>query len=221
MPVPTHFRFTFRGDFVGTPEHWSFGLHYRRNIDLGPDAGLADIDKAAVTSAVDFFFSLNGVKIPSNAKMTDWRVYQIGTDGKAEGDIHVEDVSALTVTGAATPIYPPQVALAITKVADDRGPGRLGRFYLPTAAPIATDLRLSVSEATAIGNEVQAFLKSISDAIDIPGTLVSSPCVNISAVGAGVLQDVDHVEVGRVLDTLRSRRRSMLEERVELGQIDW
>lgn len=221
MPVPTHFRFTFRGDFVGTPEHWSFGLAYEREVGAGGDAGIDAVDKAAVTAATDFWFGGNGSRIPNNAKMTDWRLYVIGADGKAEGDIHVEDVSAISVTGASAPVYPPQVALAITKVGDNRGPAKLGRFYLPTTAPFGADMRLSVGEATSIGNEVQAWMKGISDAIDLPGTVASSSALNISSVGAGVKQMVDHCEVGRVLDTLRSRRRSLLEERVELGQIDW
>jgi hypothetical protein len=221
MPVPTHFLFTFRGDFTSTPEHWSFGIRYRRDQPAGADAGIGDVDKDAVSTACDTFFGSSFGRIPNNVKMTDWRLYVIGTDGKAQGDIHVQDVSADSIQGADAPKYPPQVALAITKVSDDRGLARLGRFYLPTNAPLASDQRLSVSEATATHDAVVAFLKGISDAIDLPGFVNSSAAVNISSRGAGVLQEVDHLEVGRVLDTLRSRRRSMLEERVVGGQIDW
>jgi hypothetical protein len=35
------------------------------------------------------------------------------------------------------------------------------------------------------------------------------------------MQGVDHIEVGRVYDTIRSRRRSLLEERFVGAQIDW
>jgi hypothetical protein len=97
----------------------------------------------------------------------------------------------------------------------------LGRFYLPTNLALETDRRLSVTTAENAAVVIGTFLKGISGAIDLPGTVLSSSAVNVSSVGAGLLQRVDHIEVGRVLDTLRSRRRSMLEERVVGGQIDW
>jgi len=220
MPVPTHFKFTFRGDFTGTPEHWSFGLHYRKDV-LAADATVGDVDQGAVTSACDTFFGSSFGRIPNICKMTDWRLYDIGTDGRAQGDIVVVDVSADSIQGADNPKYPPQVALAITKVGDDRGLARLGRFYLPTNAPLASDQRLSESEASATADAVTQFVKDISGAIDLPGTLESSPLLNVSNRGAGAKQEVDHLEVGRVLDTLRRRRRSLLEERHIHGQIDW
>lgn len=221
MPTPVHMRFTFRGDFVSTPEHWSFGLQFSRDNPGEPDSTVSDIDVDAVTTACDTFFGASFSRIPNNAKMTDWRAYSIGPAGTAEGDILVTDVSALDIKGLDAPKYPPQVALVVTKVANDRGLAQFGRFYLPTNAPLATDQRVSVSEATATADAATQFMKDVSDAIDVGGFAVSSEGLNISNRGGGVRQTVDHLELGRVLDTLRSRRRSMLEERHVHGHIDW
>jgi hypothetical protein len=78
-----------------------------------------------------------------------------------------------------------------------------------------------VTDVTNLAGAVTDFLKDISDAIDIPGSLLSAAAANVSQSSGGVLQEVDHVEVGRCLDTLRNRRKSMDEDRVIGGQIDW
>lgn len=224
MAVPTHFRITARGDFTGTPEQWSFGFHFKREQGTGPDAGLSDIDDAAVTAAFAAFFTAGAPSINNKVKMTDWRAYVIGTDGHMEGNPKVVDVSSVPIVGAAQLVYPPQIALVATLVADNRGPARFGRFFIPgPGVPIDTSWRLSEQVCIDTAEKVTQLLKGVSDAIDIPGGLESSAAVNVSTRGgvAGTLQDVDHVEVGRALDTLRSRRRSLVEERHIHGQIDW
>lgn len=225
VPVPTHFKFTFRGVFLNTPETWVFGVHFNRNVGSGPDAGLGDVSDSGVTTALQGLFSgLNGPSIHNAVQAMDWRCYVIGTDGRAEGNIKVVDVSALNIKGVGTTKQPPQLATAVTTVADNRGPAKLGRFYLPGLVPVmGTDLRMSVTDAQFIAQKANNFLKGISGAIDLPGTIASSAGINVSTGGgaAGTRQDIDHCEVGRVVDTLRSRRRSMVEDRQTGGQIDW
>jgi hypothetical protein len=67
-------------------------------------------------------------------------------------------------------------------------------------------------------------MKAVSDGIDLEVTQ-SAVGLNISATSvsnpAGVRQEIDHLEVGRVYDTLRNRRKSMLEDRIVHGPIDW
>ena len=223
MPVPTHFKIVFRGIFENTEETWSFGTHFSRTVEAGPDAGVGAINTGAVTTALDTFFGTAGAFIPSWVRASDWRAYEIGTDGLMENEPLMVDVMPDDIQGVASGSRnPPQIALAVTTVGDNRGPGRFGRFYLPTAAIVElADFRVSIVNATSVATAATAFLKGISDAIDLPGTIGSSSALNISKSGAGFKQQVDHVEVGRVLDTLRSRRRALLEERVVGGQIDW
>jgi hypothetical protein len=222
MTVPTHFKFTFRGKFQSTPEIWSFGVKFARDVEEGPDAGLGDIDQGAVTTALTDYFNFSGAGVSGFVLATDWRAYVIGTDGRMEGDPLVVDVSDAGIQGHGTNRYPPQVALAITTVAPNRGPARFGRWYLPGPTQgMGTDLRLTVTDAQAYGEAAAAFLKDISDAIDLPGTVSSSAGVHASSGGGGTLQAIDHVEVGRVFDTTRTRRNAMLEDREVRAHIDW
>jgi hypothetical protein len=222
MTVPTHFKFTFRGVFQSTPEIWSFGVKFARNVDQGPDAGLSDINQSAVTDALRDYFAFSGAGVSGFVLAKDWRCYVIGTNGRMEGDPLVVDVSGEGIQGAGTNRYPPQVALAITTVAPERGPARFGRWFLPGPTQgLGTDLRLTVTDAQAYGEAGAAFLKDISAAIDLPGTIASAAAVHASPGGGGTLQAIDHVEVGRVLDTIRTRRNSMLEAREIRAHIDW
>lgn len=224
MAVPTHFKLSFRGVFVGTPEIWNFGVKFSRTVGTGPDAGVSDISTSGVTSAITAFMHDSGAPWSDKVQLTEWRAYQIGTDGRMQGLPKIVDVTTSNIKGLSTNVYPPQVALCVTLVGAARGPGRFGRFYMPgPTAAMAADMRLGVGGANAYATSAVTFLKAVSSAIDLPGTIASSSCVNISPGGgsAGTLQQVDHVEVGRTLDTLRSRRNGMLEDRVALGHIDW
>lgn len=225
MAVPTHFKFTFRGKFLNTSEIWSFGVHFNRNVLAGPDAGLADVNESAVTAAITQLIAGSGFGVFNTyTQVTDWRAYQIGTDGRMEGNPLVVDIEASNIKGAGGNRFPPQIALVVTTVADNRGPARFGRFYLPgPAATLETDFRLSVENTTAYAEKATEFLKDLSGAIDVPGTIQSSAGINVSTRGSvdGTKQEIDHVEVGRVYDTLRTRRNALVEERVIHGQIDW
>lgn len=224
MPVPTHFKFTFRGVFTGTPEIWSFGVKFERTVGGGGDAGVEDVDDATVTTAITDFLASTSAPICTIVKCTDWRCYVIGTDGRMEGNPKIVDVSEGAINGTAALKYPPQIALVATTVALNRGPARFGRFYIPgPAGSMASDMRLSEATATVYAQSVSAFLKKISDAVDLPGTILSASGLNVSPGGgsSGTAQRIDHVEVGRALDTLRSRRTALLEERFADATIDW
>lgn len=223
MAVPTHFKFVFRGIFENTEEEWSFSVKYRRDVQNFPDATVEDIDDAAVTAALTALMGASGVgAFSSSILATEWRAYAQGTDNRAEGDIK-KVILGTPARGGTPNKYPSQISLCVTTVADDRGPGRLGRFYLPAPTGALTDFRLTTTIATNYAVVTTAFLKAVSDAIDLPNTTDSAPAVNISGlpVLTGTKQDIDHVEVGLVLDTIQTRRRQLVEERYEHTQIDW
>lgn len=225
MPVPTHFRLVVRGHFDSSPEEWSFSTKYSRDSPAAPDADLGDINEGGVTTAIQTL--LQSANFQSNVVADDWRMYQIGTDGLMEGDgplLH--EFTPNTVKGTGSLRYPPQIALVVTTVAQHRGAARFGRFYLPgPGKPISTDGRITDADAGAMRGIATSFMKSVSDQIDVGGVLVSSKGVNISPGPAGsaggTRQDIEHLEVGRALDTLRNRRKSLLEERNIGGHIDW
>lgn len=223
VTVPTHFRFSIRGIFGDTPEGWNYGFHFNRSVAASADAGLSDIDEAAVSSALATFHAQTFFSMLSI--LTEWRAYVIGTNGKMEGNGPLLHEYGTPVPGGSSgSFFPPQVALAVTTVADNRGPAERGRFYLPgVRLTPAADMRISEAEADTITDATVDMLKGISAAIDMPATIESSAAANVSGlpVGTGTKQDIDHLETGRVYDTIRSRRRSLLEERFVGGQIDW
>lgn len=225
MTVPKHFKFTFRGVFAGSPEEWSFGVKFDSVHSGDPDAHLDNIDSGAVTSAITTF--LNGPHVGQHVVLVDWRAYEIGADGRMLGN------GPLLVTPTANSIkgsgqswqYPAQISLAITTVADNRGPAKLNRFYLPgPTRTLGSDGRLAVADTQDYASRAVDFLKGISGAIDFPISLRSSAGVNISdrPAGAGTIQEIDHVEVGRVYDIISTRRNQLLEARERSsGSIDW
>lgn len=225
VAVPTHFKFVFRGVFRSSPETWSFSCRMSRDNTIGVDALLTDISVAGVDAAV--FGLMQSTLIRDTVEMVDWRAYIIGADGLMEGNGPLlREYAPAELKGTATGVqFPPQVALVVTTVGPNRGPARFGRFYLPgPSKALQADSRLSIADAAAYVTVTTNFLKAVSDSIDLEGTQ-SSEGLNISPGPAGsaegTRQAIDHVEVGRVYDTLRNRRKSLLEEREVSGHIDW
>ena len=221
MPVKSHLKIVFRGVFLNSPEIWSFSTKWSRNVVAGGDAGTADIDQSAVTAALSAF--MGTALFQNNTSCTEWRAYQIGTDGLTEGNPLLVDISATPVTGTgSTRNYPTDVALCITTVADNRGHARFGRFYLPGPhSGLDNGRRIPLSDVTAMSDACTDFLKGVSDSIDLPGTIDSSEMLNISNDSASTAQTVDHIKVGRVFDRISRRRNALDEDYFEGGHIDW
>lgn len=225
MPVPTHFRMTVRGIFVGTEETWSNVFHFNRDNIASTDAQLGDVHEGEVDDAVAAFYG-SGFVSPL-VEVSDWRFYIIGTDNKMEGNgpkLREYETNELR-GGAGTTPFPAQVTLCISTVAPNRGPAQFGRFYLPgPTRPIGSDFRISAADAITYQGLAVQFLKDVSDAIDLEQTQ-SAVGLHVSKgpVGSstGTRQTIDHVRVGRVYDTMQSRRRSLEEDYQESGHIDW
>jgi len=224
MTVPTHFKFTFRGHFEDSPEFWSFGCFFQRSNPGNPDAGLDDISESGVTAAIATFMA--NAFMATVTRLDDWRAYVIGTNGKMEGNaplLHIVDPGS-PIAGAGGLSHPYQVCVVATRVAADRGPAKLGRMYLPClAAPLSTGGRMTTATALSIAQATSAFLKDISDSIDMAGIENSSEALNISKqpVVTGSKQVVDHIRVGRAFDTMQSRRTNLDEDYQEDTAIDW
>lgn len=225
MPVPTHFRLTVRGVFLGTLEAWSNTFHFSRANEGAGDAGLDDVSESGVTDAVVAFYGA-GFVAPM-VGVSDWRLYQIGTDNKMEGNgpLQHEFVAGEVHGNAGATVYPPQIALAISTVAVNRGAAQFGRFYLPgPTRPLDGTARISAADANVYVGITEIFLKSVSDQIDLLG-IVQSAAVHVSPGPAGspngTIQEIDHVRCGRVYDTIRTRRQSLEEDYQAGGHIDW
>jgi hypothetical protein len=225
VAVPVHFKLVVRGVFLTTPETWSFSTKYSRDKAGLPDLGSDDVDGPQITTAVTTL--LANSHFSSAVGVSDWRMYAIGPDGlmsNPEGPKMVTFAPG-AIKGTGTVRFPPQIALCCTTVASNRGPARFGRFYLPGPADaIDTDLRYTDAQAAVYRTLATQFMKDVSNSIDM-GLGSSSEGLNISdgpaGSSTGTRQSIDHMEVGRVLDTLRNRRKGLVEARNVGGHIDW
>lgn len=216
-----HIRMVVRGEFIGTPEEWSYSLKFRKVNPSNPDTETGDFQKAGVEAAIAAFHGAS--RFHDRVRVTGWRLYDILPTGLTDGNPRVEEYAAGTgPTGTGGNRTPLQVSLCMTHVAANRGAARFGRAFLPGPnLVLQPDMRITDVAALAFATDYVTYVKAISNAIDIPGSLVSVPMVNTSNVGAGREQEIDHISCGRVPDTIRRRRRQLLEEPAVSGHIDW
>lgn len=162
----------------------------------------------AVIDAVSTFHQASAL-IANEARITTIKLNQIGTDGRyvSEEDTVLYDFET-PLPGASVVKYPPQVALAISlKTAKQRGRARAGRFYIPyPAAPLSSNGYMAANEAQNVADIATVFLNSLNAAMTLSRVGV------VSNLGTGHEEPVTHVEVGRIFDTIRSRRRSLKED---------
>lgn len=209
MAYPGNFaRLVVSGTLYGA-ETFAWGLSvipdFPSGGDLNPSALIGQ-----VASAVEDYWST--VDVSAAAAITMVKFNLIGPDGRYVSD----DETVLQefdppVSGVGTLGVPPQIALAISLVTNRaRGRGSRGRFYLPTpSVALESNGRLS---ATAAQRNADASLAFINDLNTIVG---DGWRVGVASdVGSGVFVPVTAVRVGRVYDTIRSRRRSLAEDYV-------
>lgn len=152
----------------------------------------------------------------SSVKLTSVKVNRIGTDGKYMDSTTFESVFGSPLAGSQTGAFIPQAAMCVTlRTAVARGRGSRGRFYLP---PIQAMNPSALSSDGAIdGDLYQApLVANIKDLLDDINGAYAEPGIDglgrvsvVSNIGAGVSRAVTVVSLGRVVDTIRSRRNKL------------
>jgi len=215
VPVPKHIKINIRGRFDGTPEQWSYGFHLDPVRTAQVDIKVADYDMSIVAAAINAFHS--HARFPAKVVVEEWRAYDIGSDGRMIGNPVLGSWSAATQPkglGAGNLTYPPQASLVVTLEAANRGPARYGRMYLPQPYMILdSTARLAATDVSSIGSALRTMLKAIEGANT--GADDSHLC-NVSPGGrtsTPTKQSVINLKMGRVIDTMRSRRSKMDEDR--------
>lgn len=208
-PVP-FLRLAVIGTLYGS-ETFTYSLSLRRDFDAPLDP--PDVVPQGVIDAVTTFHAAGGHSMTStSAHLTMIKLNEIGTDGRytSEGDT-VQHEFDTPVPGSGVPLHPPQIAVAVTlRTAKRRGRAHAGRFYLPMLAQtMGPDGRMSVGAQQGLATAATTFLDDLNAAL--PGYEVAV----LSNVGTGEVETVTHVAVGRVVDTMRSRRTSLDEDYFE------
>lgn len=218
MAYPDHYLFQFGGTLHGT-EQWS------NNLRLVPNAGgvvetaeTTDMALADLEADLRAFFATP--TFHTGLRCTFAKLNRIGPDGRYLSKTSTNArFFATPIAGTATSCHAPQVTVAASlTTAAVRGLASRGRIYLPGLSgafgPVVADGLLSASQANTLRDAVATFLNNVNN---WPGLDATWAGLDISVVsdgglsGVGQQRKVTGVRVGRVLDTQRRRRHSLVE----------
>jgi hypothetical protein len=147
----------------------------------------------------------------TSASLTGIKLNRIGPSGHYVDPISREHIYPSPIAGSTSDKIAAQLSIAATfRTRVPRGRGSHGRMYLPPSAGLAllgTDGRLTTTAANEVGTSV----KSLIDQLNATYTLIGRVGV-ASDAGSGIFEHVTAVDVGRVPDTIRSRRSQLLED---------
>ena len=194
---PAHRRLTLSGIFgeVAAPfERWSM----RWNLGVSESPGeLGFIADAAVAN-----LAYIGEGSKSAVKITEVKVAAIGANGLYTADPVIRAVY-LAGSGTGGQVIP-QLALAVSFGTQRRGPTGKGRVYQPIpGADVQADGVYSNAYVAECATRHAGFVNQLNAAAGFGVVVIAS--------SKGYLTPVQTVKVGRVPDTIRSRRRQMTE----------
>lgn len=158
-------------------------------------------------------------RITAQAKLTGIKLNRIGTDGRYVDATTMEHTYGTPISGGGSAgTFPaPQLATVATlRTAVERGRGSKGRMYLPACGgywTMQSDGRALITDAQAVADGVSTLITQLNTLYaSPPGVATPGRVVIASKVGTGVFRRVNQVTVGRVVDTMRSRRNKLVED---------
>lgn len=174
----------------------------------------SEVPEAIVTAAQEYHQSPG--LIGAGAVLRFVKLNEIGTNGRYTQQQTVLHEYEEAVNGAGGVGVPPQIAYCVSlRTAMSRGRAHAGRFYLPMPSERpSVNATFSNAELQTFVGPTQEFLNAVNAAV--PGYRVGVT----SNLGAGAQQPVTHARFGRVLDTIRSRRRSFDEGYFDMDPLD-
>lgn len=198
-------RLVVAGTVYGS-ETFSWSMSFMRNF--APAAVPPSAVPGGFVTALTTFWS--SPYWSNAAEINTIKLNEIGTNGRyVDQGNTVAEYLTTPIPGTGTIKPAPQVALAITlRTAKSRGRAHAGRFYVPTPAILpSADGLLSAPSVLEIAGMAKDMLDDFQTALGADWM----PAV-MSNVGTGTQEPITHVAVGRVLDTVRSRRTSLGED---------
>lgn len=201
--------FQFKGIWGSGTEIWQHSL-------VCDFAGVdpIDLEEAAQWAKTGFETAYEGSAwqdlVPAGQKYTEVSAAQVlnlstGTLTAAFHEPMTADLIGDATTGVALPL---QCAVAVTLVAGTRPNGTplRGRFYLPapqgTVAAYSSAGQLTTTAQTACLDFVEALLNELTSTVAFRAPQVWSRSL-------ATTQTIEEIRVGRIVDTIRSRRNAL------------
>lgn len=221
MPYPGSFHRIVSIGTLYTDEEFNFSLSVVPNgtalDEVTPT--FANSVASAIASWFDNPQGSTGVGITPQARLTSVKVNRINAAGLYQDPEAQEIVIPGGVAGGGTGTPPPQLSVVVTlATATPRGRGSKGRFYLPTLGTSGTVEATTGKMTSTTADQIAAGAKSLIDSINaVYATEYAAsdfnPRVGVASnAGTGVFRPAVEVRVGRVIDTMRSRRASLSEQ---------
>lgn len=223
MPAPAHLRLTWSGVFgslAAPAEEWSFGLSANPGDYLTTTDEIAKTARETLAGFLVTAFNDLTPRLGAHVRLTRVRVSEVAANGKTRratsGEYRHSDQGA-NVVGLAAPRYPFQIAQVVTCRSLVPGPTGRGRFFLPgPTSGINADTGLIGDDERDLDQAAAAnFLGEVTTALG-----AVADCYPVVASGGSVtkglspaLHRIDSLDVGRTLDTMRSRRSHLTEDR--------
>jgi len=230
MPFPAvHQYMTVIGDAYGQTERWQFGMRLT-------DGGVSNEATAlAISDDVQAWWVGSGTQggnaySPSlTHRLTELKVARIGLDGAyPDGENSYSHFYLPPLVGGGNKLAgasAQQTMVATLTTALPRGLASKGRVYLPPSARMATDAAglIPVNDALEIANSIMNLIVDVNANALVGNVAIFSRGKGVPAYNAvkhrveytypnpGAFNVVTGVRCGRVIDTQRRRRRSLVE----------
>lgn len=213
MPFPAaHYYVTVRGDGYNQTETWQFGLRLAATDPAAPPTqAMADGIRNAFNNAWANMFACRFLRF-LGVKLT-W----LTPAGLIQpGFVPIFSDLAAPAAGTENPantthIIPQGSQVATLRTAIPRGHASHGRIFLPpVCSQLQSDGRLTAAATLNTATQVKNFIEAVNILAGVSSTVV------MSNVGAGASAAVTSVQMGLVVDTHRSRRRSLGESPLQV-----
>jgi hypothetical protein len=217
MPYPSSFyKLVIGGTHV--TETWNTGLSIYATTTKPVDASIL----ATVASAVSTWWSAvgtTGLQANGTLRLTYIKLNRINTDGHYQDGVSNTHIYPSPVAGGGTSTgAAPQLSAVVSlRTLYDRGLANRGRMFLPPVtgftAPASGTLLVATTDAVRVASSVSSLINNVNAAFAAWGSGDLTGHVAImSNSGAGQARLVNRVLVGRVIDTMRSRRAQVAED---------
>jgi hypothetical protein len=230
MAYLQHFRVTVSG-ILGTTttpvETWSTGFALIPETNADAIVSLPPIAEwNTAVSAFTTWFTGTTSRITQAATATEARCAWVGVNGrvnKGEDGAFLQYKTPLNAVGPvtiSTSSHPFQIANVVSLRTPRADAGGRGRMYLPAPGlPVDIYGQISTADRDAVANGVAAMLTSFGNAFASLRPGVASQGSVLQGRGPS-LAPVTSVRMGRVLDTVRSRRKNVAEAYVQAAVSD-